>query len=128
MKINTKIVLILSSIFLGMLGVLMSFFPQEIANHFKIDQSSSIFFQLTGALYVGFAMVNWMVKGSTMGGIYNRPIAIGNFTHFVVGGLALLKYSSNNQDSVELLILTGLYAVFAVTFGLIVFTHPLKEA
>jgi hypothetical protein len=24
------------------------------------------------ALYVGFAMVNWMAKGNLLGGIYNR--------------------------------------------------------
>jgi len=46
---------------------------------------------LLGALYVDFAMLNWMVKGSLIGNIYNRPVAVANFTHFLVGGLALAK-------------------------------------
>ncbi|MBB6324917.1 hypothetical protein FHS59_000532 [Algoriphagus iocasae] len=128
MKINTKIVFTLSSIFLAILGISLSFFPQELANYFGFPSESSIFLQLTGALYFGFAMVNWMVKGSTIGGIYNRPIAIGNFSHFIIGALALLKYLPQHFDKIPLLILAAIYAVFAVIFSLIVFTHPLQKS
>ena len=37
--------------------------------------------------------MNWMAKTVLIGGIYARPLAIGNFTHFLVGALALLKYA-----------------------------------
>jgi hypothetical protein len=42
------------------------------------------------ALYLGFTMLNWMVKGSLITGIYNQPIAVGNFMDFGVGVRALL--------------------------------------
>ncbi|MBN3582972.1 hypothetical protein JYB64_11300 [Algoriphagus aestuarii] len=128
MKLNTQIIFTLSALFLAILGVSLSFFPQELANYFGFPIESSIFLQLTGALYFGFAMVNWMVKGSTIGGIYNRPIAIGNLTHFIIGALALLKYIPNHFDEVPLVILAGLYAGFAVIFSLIVLTHPLPKS
>lgn len=127
MKINTKLVLSSSAILLGILGISLSFFPQEISIALKINSESYLFLQLMGALYFGFAMVNWMVKGSTIGGIYNRPIAIGNFSHFVIGALALIKFSSNAIDSIPILTLTAIYTVFAIIFSLIVFTHPLNQ-
>lgn len=126
MKINTKLIFSASAIFLGLLGIDLTFIPLEIASFLALPPESALFLQLTGALYFGFAMVNWMIRGSTIGGIYNRPIAIGNFTHFLIGALALLKSVSNNLDSIPILILTAIYAVFAIVFSLIVFTHPLK--
>jgi len=128
MKINTKLIFTASAIFLGLIGIDLTFIPQEIASFLDLPPESSLFLQLTGALYFGFAMVNWMVKGSIIGGIYNRPIAIGNFTHFLIGALALLKFSSNILGSIPILIFTAIYSVFAVIFSLIVFTHPLKSS
>ncbi|WP_296702123.1 hypothetical protein [Algoriphagus sp.] len=128
MKINTKFIFTSSAIFLGLLGIDLTFIPQEIASFLGLPSGSSLFLQITGALYFGFAMVNWTVRGSTIGGIYNRPIAIGNFSHFIIGALALIKFSFNNLDSIPILILTVFYAVFAVIFSLIVFTHPLKSS
>jgi hypothetical protein len=128
MKINTKLIFTASAIFLGLLGIDLTFIPQEIASFLSLSADSSLFLQLTGALYFGFAMINWMVKGSTIGGIYNRPIAIGNFTHFLIGALALIKFSLNNSDSIPILIITAIYTLFAVLFSFIVFTHPLKSS
>jgi hypothetical protein len=31
-----------------------------------------------------------MAKGATLGGIYGRPIVIGNLVHFTMGALVLL--------------------------------------
>ncbi|WP_243431470.1 hypothetical protein [Algoriphagus lutimaris] len=98
MKINTKIVLSLIAVFLGIFGISLSFFPQEISFSLNLQADFFLFLQLMGALYFGYTMINWMVKGSTIGGIYNRPIAIGNFSHFAIGTLALIKYSSKALD------------------------------
>ena len=86
---------------------------------------STLSFQLLGALYLGFAMLNWMVKGSLIGGIYNTPIAVGNCMHFAVGTLALLKISYTLQSHSEIVILlTVVYAIFAVGFVIIFRTNP----
>jgi len=39
----------------------------------------------------GFAMINWTAKTSLLGWIYGRPIPIGNFAHYAIAALALLK-------------------------------------
>jgi|TARA_R110002051_G_scaffold173271_2_gene243631 hypothetical protein len=46
------------------------------------------------ALYLGFGILNRMAKGTIIGRIYNRPIAIGNLMHFEVGAIVLVKITS----------------------------------
>ena len=73
-------------------------------------------------------MLNWMAKGTTIGGIYNRPIAIGNFMHYVVGALALVKNVSIIDVHQEIVVtLTVIYAVFALSFAYVFRTNPGKK-
>lgn len=53
-----------SAFFLGIVGITLSFLPQEVENYFDLPVGSSIVLQLGGALYFGFAMLNWMAKGN----------------------------------------------------------------
>lgn len=119
--------MISSSIFLGTLGITFSFIPDEIISSLSVtpNQISTLSLQLLGALYLGFAMLNWMAKGSLIGGIYNRPIAIGNFMHFAVGALALIKIITKIHTHSEIVIsLTIVYSVFAILFGYVFRTNP----
>jgi hypothetical protein len=123
----TKLLMISSSIFLGILGGILSFLPDEIISILSIRPNpiSTLSFQLMGALYFGFAMLNWMSKDSLIGGIYKKPIAIGNFMHFGIGGLALIKITSKIQGHLEIVItLTIIYAIFALLFGYVFRTNP----
>jgi hypothetical protein len=79
------------------------------------------------ALYLGFGILNWMAKGTLIGGIYNKPIAIGNLMHFGVGAIALVKVVSNIQTHSEIVIsLTVVYVIFAILFVYIFRTNPTK--
>src|SRR5690606_6588131 len=112
------------------IGIAFIFMPIEITEIFGQvpNEISTITFQLTGALYFGFAMTNWMAKGVLIGGIYSRPLAIGNFSHFMIAGFALVKASLNsNTSSAYTITLTIIYVVFAVLFGYVSFTHPIKN-
>ncbi len=124
---NTKIVMIVSTIFLGILGISLSFFSEEIVMYLNVDSNTTniLFLQMLSALYLGFAIMNWMAKDTRIGGIYNRPIAIGNFMHFGVGALALIKMVSNAEFNKEIIIvLTFLYSIFAICFAIIFRTNP----
>jgi hypothetical protein len=124
---NTKILMISSCIFLGTQGIILTFMPDEIISGLSITPKpiSILVLQLLGALYLGFAMQNWMAKGSLIGGIYNRPIAIGNFMHFAVGAMALIKIITKNHTHLVIVIsLTIVYSVFAILFGYVFRTNP----
>lgn len=127
---NTKLLMATSAIFMGLMGIALSFMPNEILK--TIDQIPNItltlVLQLTGALYFGLAMINWFAKTVLIGGIYSKPLSIGNFAHFFIAGLALIKYSLNSdKPSGYIITLTIIYTIFAVLFGYISFTNPLKK-
>jgi hypothetical protein len=56
-----------------------------------------------------------------MGGIYGRPIAIGNFGHFIIAALALLKSIIAGRHGAEIAIGAAVYAAFACLFAIVVF-------
>jgi len=117
---NTKILMSSSSLYLAASGAILSFLLNEVISSIGIAPNpiSTLSFQLLGALYLGFAMLNWMAKGSFIGGIYNKPIAIGNFIHFGVGALASVIIVSKIQIHKEIVIsLTAIYAIFAILFA-----------
>ena len=105
---------------------MLTFMPGEISQFLKLNRSTAIVLQISGALYFGFAMLNWTAKGNLIGGIYSRPVAIGNFTHFMIGGLALIKLAMKNPGLTYVWIAAILYVIFALLFGWIFFTNPVS--
>ncbi|MDP1676253.1 MAG: hypothetical protein Q8L88_05250 [Bacteroidota bacterium] len=125
---NTKLLMTAASIVLGVTGIALSFFPQEISTllHAHTTTTLTVILQLLGALYFGFAMLNWLAKDSLLGGIYGRPIVAGNVTHFVIGALALLKVLLQNNQML-IWIAAIVYAIFAVLFSLVMYRNPAKK-
>jgi hypothetical protein len=74
----------LSAALTAALGVGGSFLPQEILARFESapDWFPILVVQVAGALYLAFAILNWMARGNLIGGIYASPLALGNFMHF----------------------------------------------
>jgi len=127
---NTKLVMTSSAVILGTTGILLTFIPDEILSHLSIEANKTTLFvmQILGALYFAFAMLNWMTKTSSIGGIYNRPIAIANFTHFLIAGLALIKGIISNPSISYTIWTAGIfYCVFGISFGTILFSDPINE-
>jgi ABC-type multidrug transport system permease subunit len=124
---NTKLLMSASAVVMGITGITLSFFPQEFVSLFKMADTNIIVLQLLGGLYFGFAMLNWAAKANLTGGIYSRPVAIGNLTHFVIGGLALLKFATRNITTTYIWIAVILYLVFAILFGFVLFTNPVMK-
>ena len=127
---NTKLVMTLSAIIMATIGISASFIPHEILTFIGLptNQPLPLLIQVIGAMYFAFAMLNWMSKGSIIGGIYNRPIAIANWTHFVIAGLALIKgILSNPSLSYIIWSIAIIYSTFAILFGVVAFNHPVSE-
>ena len=121
---NTKLLMSVSAVVLGVTGVSLSFFPQEVAVSLGMGESSDIVLQVLGALYFGFAMINWMAKANLIGGIYSRPVAAGNLAHFMMGALALTKLTFSGAGLHYIWVAALVYSVFAVLFGYVFFTTP----
>jgi hypothetical protein len=129
-EMNTKIILTITAITLGSVGIIFTFTPDVILDYLNIDSNSTTLFliQILGALYFAFGMLNWMTRSSLIGGIYNRPIAIANFTHFFIVGLALIKKLIADPNlTFTFWLLGSIYLLFAVLFGMILFRRPINE-
>ena len=124
---KTKFLMTSSALFCGIIGILLLFLPNEIAEYLNVEPTiiSILFLKILSALYLGFGILNWTVKGSLIGGIYNRPIALGNLLHFVVGSIELVKVISNIETHREIIIfLTALYIIFGVLFAYVLKNNP----
>ncbi|HWM89942.1 MAG TPA: hypothetical protein VN493_04180 [Thermoanaerobaculia bacterium] len=125
---NTRALMAASSLFMASVGLTASFLPQEILTWLRAPSNPglALLVQLGGALYIAFAMVNWTSRGSLIGGIYNRAVGMGNFTHFAIGAIALAKSLLAGQTALWVWVGCAAYLVFAVCFGLVLFGSPVK--
>ncbi len=127
---NTKLLMVASSVFMGLIGIALTFMPDEVLKVLEQvpNATLTLSLQLTGALYFGFAMTNWMAKTVLIGGIYAKPLSIGNFSHFLIAGLALIKFSINADiANTYIYTLTVFYVIFSISFGYVLFTHPKQK-
>lgn len=123
---NTRILMSASAVFLGVVGLGASFLPQEILGYCGVrpEELLVLIVQVAGALYLGFAVLNWAARGNLLGGIYSRPVALGNFLHFTVVALALVKAFLAGQREFVVIVGTVLYVLFAAAFGKVLFSPP----
>ncbi len=118
--------MILAAAWMGVAGLLLTFAPQELLEAARIpaERTAVLAAQIAGAACFGFALTNWMARGTAIGGIYQRPLAIGNFAHFLIAALALLKALRGASPSTTHVVLVLVYALFAIAFGRILFFSP----
>ena len=127
---NTKSLMTLSAMILALIGISIIFLPKEILEYLELSVSDTLelLMQIIGSFYFAFAILNWMSKGSIIGGIYNRPIAMANLTHFVIAGLALIKgILANPSLSYVIWSIAIIYSIFAILFGIVAFRQPVSE-
>ncbi len=76
----TRFLMSASALVLGLLGLVTTFAPDYVLSSFGAPPTPALLLvtQVLGALYVGFAGLNWMARGNLIGGMYSRPVAIGN--------------------------------------------------
>ena len=124
---KTKFLMTSSALFYGIIGTLLLFLPIEIAEYLSIEPTiiTILFLKILSAIYFGFGILNWTAKGTIIGGIYNKPIVLGNLLHFAVGAIELIKVIFNIQAHKEIIIfLTVFYVIFALLFAYVIKTNP----
>lgn len=125
---QTKILMSLSALLMAAAGLAASFAPQELLIYADAwDEAFEVaLVQVLGALYLGFAMLNWSARVHVIGGRYNRPVALGNFMHFGVVTVILVKAIFAGFASIGVMAGAVAYALFALWFGFVLFSHPNK--
>ena len=124
---NTKLLMTASAVVMGILGIITSFMPEELLQALEQTPTNALILivQITGSLYFGFAIINWMARSYLAGGIYAKPLTMGNFAHFLIAGIAIVKAAIGNTiTSKYIFILVIIYLLFAIAFGIVAFTNP----
>jgi len=129
--VTTKILLSASAFALGLVGLAATFLPAELLAASGAASGAAtgaatapLLVQVLGALALGFAMLNWMNRTQTIGGIYGRPVAFANALQFTAGALALVKGAMAGARDPLTLGLAAAWSLFALLFLRLMFTHP----
>ncbi|HEX7176104.1 MAG TPA: hypothetical protein VF240_12660 [Pyrinomonadaceae bacterium] len=122
---NTKVLMVASSLALGLAGIAASFAPSEMlrAVGSPAVEPLPVLIQLLGGTYLGFAMTNWTAKDNIIGGIYSRPVSLGNSVLFLTGALALAKQQFSSGFRLPLTAALIVYTIFAIWFMWLVLGH-----
>ncbi len=117
---STKFLMVLSAVVMLCLGVVLTFAPGEVVQAASGSQAPLLtaIAQACGALYLGFATLNWMAKDNLIGDIYSRPVAMGNFLHFFGMAMAFIKAFSSLPRLPGIVALVALYAISPSVSGL----------
>lgn len=125
---KTKWLLSSSAFLMGLIGLSLTFLPEEVSNLLGTDASpvTLLLLQIVGGLYLGFAILNWFIRSARIGGIYNRPVVLGNLMHCIVVFFALIRQLAE-EFTMIVVILTLIYFAFAIWFTLVMRSNPLKN-
>lgn len=125
---GARILMTTSAAWLIGVGAALTFLPQETAARIGLSTASqgTLLFELIGALCLGMGMANWMSRRSLIGGIYGRPLGVGNLMQFWVGAFALERAAAAGIAPLVTWPLFGGYLLFALSFGWIVLRGKLS--
>jgi len=126
---HTRVLMIISALFMALLGLGTLFAPEEVLSMHGTspDNATKLLIQMMGALYLGYAILNWTARGVLIGGIYSRPVALGNFWHYVIVSILLSK-AAIVFAAVPLATSAAVFSAFAIWFGLVLFRPPVPNA
>lgn len=119
----SKWLLSLSSAYLGAIGVALTFAPHELLAFTGTEATAvpTALAQMLGATCCGLGVTNWMSRDNAFGGIYGRPLGVGNSAAFLIAGLGLLKLAARQELSIGWWAIALVTSVFAVAFNWRVF-------
>lgn len=106
----------LSALCFAAIGVLLLFAPAEVSGLSIPGAGGGPLVQLLGAALLGFGAMNWVARGSALGGIYGRAVVAGNQTHLTIGAILLVKHGFAAGGSLAYWILTAVYVLGAGLF------------
>ncbi len=124
---NTRILLTVTAILHALAGLVLTLLPGEVARQFgAVDATSSVLpYQLVGAAYLGFAVLNWLNQRSAIGGIFGRPLVFANFLQLFVGGFAVVQFATGPARGTVLpWVAAAVYFLLAACYGYLLFRKP----
>lgn len=123
-----RTLLIISGVINGIAGTVLTFIPEELLlwTDGKAGEAAILLVSITGAAMLGFGMMNYMGRNAIYGGIYGKPIILGNLLFHTVTAVHLIKFSINTNDTLMIYtaVAGALYFILATEFVRLNFFPP----
>jgi hypothetical protein len=123
-----RTLLIISGVMNGITGMLLTFIPEELLlwTDGEAGEAAILYVSIVGAAMLGFGMMNYMGRNAVYGGIYGKPIILGNLLFHTVAAVHLIKFSMNTSDTLMIptAVAGTLYFIFAAGFIRLNFFPP----
>jgi hypothetical protein len=117
-----------SAFVLGLLGIAFLFAGRDVGGLAGAGGEVEPVASLLGAALLGFGAMNWIARGSILGGIYGRAVVVANQVHFSVGALVLLKRGIVTGGSGMVWALAFVYLLGAALFAYLLRGPGLRPA
>ena len=80
--------------------------------------------QLLAAAWLGVAALNWLQRGTLLGGIYGRPVVLANLALYFISALSLLRALLRRAAPLTLWALLVPLALLAAAYGALLLRGP----
>jgi hypothetical protein len=119
--IPTRLLQDLSTAVLGACGITALFAPEVLLSAISMAEAVPHWpVQLLAAAWLALAMLDWMTRGFTMGGILGRPVVMANFTHYFVAALVSVRPALAGGRPGPIGVV-AIFGVFAFAYGALLF-------
>lgn len=122
--------MISSGIVNAILGLVMIFIPGLLAELLETQTfttQNELFYQLGGAAFLGFGLLNYSGRGLLLGGIYGKPILAGNWIFHLVAAFTLIRSLFDLGFQAKLIISALIYLIFAAGFLKLNYSSAIHE-
>ena len=119
----TRAIMLTSSALLVAYGGACLFVPVRFAAALQLSEGAAVMLPMVAAGAFGLGAVNWVGRGAIYGGIYGKPIVLGNFTN---AAITTLTWGSLVLDRPSALgwTITVLFLLSWVAFTRLLFWPP----
>jgi hypothetical protein len=110
-----------SALALAVAGMLLLFAADEILPRLVpgLQAEAAWCGQSLGAAWLGIAALNWLSKGSVLGGIYGRPVVMANAVLYFVTTMVLLRAPFAGAA-----LAAAVAGTFSLLYGALLFRGP----
>lgn len=126
----SRAILSTTAVLAGAAGLAALFAPDEILRALTtggaaaaMPPAAAFVLQLCGGALFGFAMLNWAARGTKVGGIYGRPLALGNLVQWGAGAATWTHLWRAGVHAPAVVAATLVWLACTCAFGYLMFFH-----
>lgn len=110
-------------------GIVLLFAPDVVLPRLSPGFPDSALWlgQLLGAAWLGVAALDWLSRGTMLGGIYGRPVVFANTALYFISALVILRALSRAPSATGLWALAVAAVLLAAVYGWLLYRGPFEK-